>query len=122
MPRKKDLGRLLQPEATAEMEASTRAQISDAPQRVERAKRLQPLPGAYVQVPMQWLLSPIKEHVFEPEARLFLLVLYRSHYLTGATRRQADRRGCGGGRSGWRDKTPSPQTVGAQRVGSGRTP
>jgi DNA-binding MarR family transcriptional regulator len=41
---------------------------------------LQPLPEAYVRVPLQWLTDPSKGHVFEPEARLFLLVLYRSHW------------------------------------------
>lgn len=30
--------------------------------------------------PMQWLLKPVKKHVLGTEARLFLLVLYRSHW------------------------------------------
>jgi hypothetical protein len=46
----------------------------------KRAERLRPLPGAYVRVPIQWLCKPVREHVFPPEARLFLYVLYRSHW------------------------------------------
>jgi hypothetical protein len=46
----------------------------------QRAERLQPLPEPYVRIPLRWLSKPDKDHVFEPEARLFLLVLYRSHW------------------------------------------
>jgi hypothetical protein len=58
-----------------------------APNRVRkklrrRAGRLQPLPGAYVRVPMQWILKPHRESPFatRAEAELFLLVLYRSYW------------------------------------------
>jgi hypothetical protein len=45
-----------------------------------RIERLRPLPGPYVRVPIQWLCNPCRTHVFAPEARLFLYVLYRSHW------------------------------------------
>jgi hypothetical protein len=48
--------------------------------RPERARRMQPLPGAFVRVPIQWLTRPGRPHAFDPEARLFLHVLYRSRW------------------------------------------
>jgi len=53
------------------------------PKRGEKSpstSRLRPLPGAYVRVPIQWLTRPCREHVFRAEERLFLYVLYRSHW------------------------------------------
>jgi hypothetical protein len=56
----------------------------EAPNRVRtgrrRVERLRPLPGAYVRVPIQWLHQPVGEPVFRSRERLFLYVLYRSHW------------------------------------------
>jgi len=43
-----------------------------------RAQRLQPLPGPYVRVPLQWLLKPHKP--FPRDTRLLLYLLYKSHW------------------------------------------
>jgi hypothetical protein len=48
--------------------------------RRQRVARLRSLPDPYVRVPLLWFTRPGKGHVFEPEARLFLLVVYRSHW------------------------------------------
>jgi hypothetical protein len=49
--------------------------------RRKRIERLQPLPGAFVRVPLSWICAPRKgEYPFPPEWRLYLLVLYRSHW------------------------------------------
>jgi hypothetical protein len=45
-----------------------------------RVGRLPPLPGPHVRVLTQWLSHPRREHVFQAEQRLFLYVLYRSHW------------------------------------------
>lgn len=45
-----------------------------------RAKRLQSLPDMFVRVPLQWLVKPCRPHLFEPKTRLFLYVLYKSHW------------------------------------------
>ena len=50
------------------------------PRRKDRVERLRPLPGAYVRVPIQWLCKPCQKHLFQPKERLFLYVLYRSHW------------------------------------------
>jgi hypothetical protein len=43
--------------------------------------RLSPLPGPYVRVPIQWICQPRRgKYLFRPEWRLFLYVLYRSHW------------------------------------------
>jgi hypothetical protein len=57
----------------------------EPPKRVRKTtrrqvNRLQPLPGPYVRVPIQWLCKPGREHIAPPEMRLFLYVLYRSHW------------------------------------------
>jgi hypothetical protein len=48
-----------------------------APKRVEPLQRL---PGAFVRVPIQWLCQPVRKRVVPPQWRLFLYVLYRSHW------------------------------------------
>jgi hypothetical protein len=48
--------------------------------RQGRVERLRSLPGPYVRVPIQWLCKPCRDHVFRPKERLFLYVLYRSHW------------------------------------------
>jgi hypothetical protein len=50
-------------------------------QPVRRAGRLQPLPGAYVRVPIQWICQPRRgKYLLPPKWRLFHYVLYRSHW------------------------------------------
>jgi hypothetical protein len=45
-----------------------------------RVARLQPLPGIFVRVPLQWLCNPCREHIFKPEGRLFLYLLHHSRW------------------------------------------
>jgi hypothetical protein len=45
-----------------------------------RAQRLQPLPGPYVRVPLQWILKPHKPWPSRQGCRLLLLLLYKSHW------------------------------------------
>jgi hypothetical protein len=49
--------------------------------RHERAGSLQPLPGAFVRVPIHWISRPRRgEYLYRPRERLFLYLLYRSHW------------------------------------------
>jgi hypothetical protein len=74
-------------EDDAEAEALARAAILDPEEPVEepprkrrRADRLRPLPGPYVRVPIQWLTNPCRPHLSGAEWRVFLYVVYRSHW------------------------------------------
>lgn len=46
----------------------------------DRAQQLQPLPGPFARVPLQWLLKPHKPSPYRPQERLFTYLLYRSHW------------------------------------------
>ena len=81
MPRKKDLSRMLHPEATAEMEASTRVQISDAPQptRTGRLRKRGPLPVLWVRIPLPWFTRPHRGRWrLSPSTRLLCLLLHET--------------------------------------------
>lgn len=70
-------------EAADEIKLARQEERQQTPAQDEkpaRTRRLRPLPEAYVRVPVQWLTNPRRGHVFAPEARLFLYVLYRSHW------------------------------------------
>jgi hypothetical protein len=84
-----DIGTEVDPAELAAMEAADEIKLEQQEQRRQarargetpaRARQLQPLSDPYVRVPLQWLVSPCRDHVFAPEARLFLLLLYRSHW------------------------------------------
>jgi hypothetical protein len=57
-----------------------RARNTAAFAAVARPKRLKRLPSHFVRVPLPWLLTPRAGCPIEPGARLFLYVLYRSHF------------------------------------------
>jgi hypothetical protein len=42
--------------------------------------RLRPLPGAFVRVPIQWLCKPGRRHALRARERVFLYLLFRSHW------------------------------------------
>jgi hypothetical protein len=46
----------------------------------KRAEQLKRLPGLFVRMPVSWLTKPPRAHVFGPDERLFLYLLFRSHW------------------------------------------
>jgi hypothetical protein len=44
----------------------------------KNVERLQPLPGPFTRVPIQWLIKPGRKQVFRARERLFLYLLYHS--------------------------------------------
>jgi hypothetical protein len=56
------------------------AEAAPAAGKPRRAQRLRPLPGPFNRVPLQWHRQPHKPCPFDYKGRLFLELLYRSHY------------------------------------------
>jgi hypothetical protein len=78
--------RPISPELAAILDSTVLADDEALPVRRGRkaihqpAARLSPLPGAFARVPIQWLRKPGRDHIFRPQERLFIYLLYRSHW------------------------------------------
>ena len=71
MSREGDLSAMLLPEPDT---------LKQAGVLKRRAQRLPRSPNYFVRVPVSWLLQQHRPHPFDPQSRLFLLLLFRSHW------------------------------------------
>ena len=55
-------------------EPATRSAVRHRPQPLKR------LPTHFARVPLLWFTKPPRKHLFGPRQRLFLLLVYRSHF------------------------------------------
>jgi hypothetical protein len=81
VPRKKDLSRVLRPEATAAMEASTRAQLAEAPQprKPGRLRKRGPLPVPWVRIPLPLFMKRRRGRWLLPaELRVLCLLIHKT--------------------------------------------
>jgi hypothetical protein len=76
-----DLSRMLRPEATAAMEASTHAQLSETPQPTKpgRLKKRGRLPVPWVRIPLPLFVKRRRGHwLLPPEMRLLCLLIHKT--------------------------------------------
>jgi hypothetical protein len=78
MAREDDLTVLLLPTPAALQD--TEAALVPKAKRTRQAERLKPLPGTFSRVPIQWLVKPHKPSPFDAKGKVFLALLWASHW------------------------------------------